>query len=129
MEFPTPDNSKQVVSAVKASFVGDLNRILSEEALGRYEDQIREILCASGGRADSLATYLFERLPEENSRPDRALATGFLVLSEMQDVSMQLRDLATDAMVYCEEDDDSLVLRRRPQLIKAFSELSGRAAA
>jgi hypothetical protein len=64
-----------------------------------------------------------ERLPPDLDLPDQTLAQYFFNLSERKDFTDDERDLAMDAMVFCENDFDFPVTTNRAQLLARYQEL------
>jgi len=53
---------------------------------------------------DLIFAYGMRNLPQEKERPDSAVSSFFYIVSEIKDLSRDMRDLAMDAMVYAEND-------------------------
>jgi hypothetical protein len=113
----------EAMKHIDEGFADDFKQILADGALGAYEATLIEALKEPQPNISMLFRYGLDRLPDDASRPDRALATYFLCLSEIKNADADMRDLAMDAMVYCENDDDTLVIRNAMQLRARYQEL------
>jgi hypothetical protein len=94
----------QLLDAVAEDFCDELKRLLGGGSLGIHLEEL--VVAVERGEPDiiRLFRYGIERLPSDDARPDDALAAFFIVLSELQSCSAELRILATKCMEYCETD-------------------------
>lgn len=94
----------ELLAAVSDDFRDELWRLLGGGALGAH---VHALLQATRhGRPDigRLFRYGMENLPSDEARPDNALTAFFVVLSELDACSTDLRIFAVKCMEYCESD-------------------------
>ncbi|MBI5139150.1 hypothetical protein HZA26_00865 [Candidatus Nomurabacteria bacterium] len=66
-----------------------------------------------------LFEYGVGSLPDDKDRPDVPLSIYFFILSEIKGLPNSVRDLAMDAMVYC-ENDSSFPTRPLEELLSQY---------
>jgi hypothetical protein len=101
--YPFAKYTNQINEGFRTEFV----EIAENDGFGAYSETLYRELSKSEPDYHLLLTYGFEHLPSELNRPEKKLATFFLTLSEINQIPDNIRDLAIDAMVYCENDDDA----------------------
>lgn len=121
-----PDSSAEgdpLITAVSEDFRAELQRILNGGALDAHMSAL--LAAVRGGQPNlrKLLRYGFERLPPDDIRPDDALATYFVVLSELEQCSQELRLFATKCMEYCESDASDGWSESLPELHAAYDVL------
>jgi len=94
-------------SLVDRDFKDEFARLVRSHALGKHESPLLDFLRSVPPAYDQAFEYGFDQLVTSR-RPEKELATYFLVLSSLSEVSHNFRDLATDAMVFVENGDDSI---------------------
>jgi hypothetical protein len=98
------DQEKRLIAAVLEDFRAELRRILSGGALGPHLEALLGAIRDGGVKLRELLCYGMQRLPPDDRRPDDALASYFMVLSEFTHCSHELRIFATKCVEYCESD-------------------------
>jgi hypothetical protein len=121
-----PDRyARRLITAVSDEFRADMRRLLGGGNLGGHRQALLAFV-SRRERLDFLLRYGTDRLPPDRRRPDDALATFFLVVSELRACPQPVRIFATKCMEYCESEaldrwSDSL-----PQLQRAYAALTRR---
>jgi hypothetical protein len=98
------DEEKRLIAGVPEDFRAELRRILSGGVLGGHLEALLGAIQDKDPDLRELLRYGMERLPPDDRRPDDALASYFMVLSELTDCSYELRIFATKCVEYCESD-------------------------
>jgi len=98
------DEEKRLIAGVPEDFRAELGRILSGGALGGHLEALLGSIRDGGPDLRELLRYGMECLPPDDRRPDDALASYFMVLSEFTHCSYELRLFATKCVEYCESD-------------------------
>jgi len=98
------DEEKRLIAGVPEDFRAELGRILSGGALGGHLEALLGSIRDGGPDLRELLRYGMECLPPDDRRPDDALASYFMVLSEFTHCAYELRLFATKCVEYCESD-------------------------
>lgn len=80
--------------------------IINEKRLGKYENFLISKLCINPVPIEEIFKFGIENLPTDELRPNFPLSSYFFVISEISELSEELRDLAIESMIYCENDSD-----------------------
>jgi hypothetical protein len=85
----------------------EIQSMLENRKLGVWADLLLEELSKSDGDIRRLFDAGIDNLPSDTTRPNKTLARYFFVLSSLKGPPVEVRDFATDAMVYCKNDMDT----------------------
>ena len=80
--------------------------IINKKRLGKYKNFLISKLCANPIPIEEIFKFGIENLPADEFRPNLSLSSYFFVVSEISELSEELRDLAIEAMIYCENNSD-----------------------
>lgn len=99
-----------------------LVRIFNKETLGKHYDFLNQELESEKVDINKIIKYSVEHLPTDESRPDSKLSNLFFIVSEIKFLSEEIRSLATDMMIYS-ENDSSVPTPTREDLISAARQM------
>ncbi len=96
---------KRETGKIFPDFRNEFAQLIRGRKFGRHAEFLLQHLGAEHLDVVALFRYGMDNLPDENHRPDTALASYFLCLSEIADLPDTASGFAVDAMVYCETDE------------------------
>ena len=106
--------------AVAEDFQAELERVLGGDALGAHVNALVHSFRTGKPNLAELFAYGMAQLPSDDRRPDDALATFFIVVSELNVCTPDLRIFATNCMEYCESDPLDGWSESLPELRQAY---------
>jgi hypothetical protein len=95
--------ARRLLTGVTTEFRVEMQRLLGGTALGPHLIPLSRSV-PDRKRLSVLLRYGMYRLPDNEKRPDDALAAFFLVISELRVSSRPVRIFATKCMEYCESE-------------------------
>lgn len=104
---------------LRPEFINEWMRIKSEDLLGQYTSAVD-----TAASTEHLVTFAVDKMSHLAKRPDSSLATVFLLISELKDVSEAGRSFAMDCMVYCETEEGEGFSRALDDLRNEYEKLA-----
>src|SRR5437016_2466803 len=93
-------------TAVEPEFSDEFERLFADGVFGSHGKCLADELTRRPIDFWKLFDHGMDALAKLRERPDLPLASYFLALSSLTGIQRTLEDLALDAMVYCESDED-----------------------
>lgn len=93
---------------VQPSFREEFLTLIQTKSFGTYQEFLIKSLSENQDDYTAMFDYGIAHLLSLAHRPDYKLATYYLALSLLKDISDEFHDLATDSMIFCENEGDAI---------------------